>query len=97
MIDLAWDAPGPGVWELETTHASRPWSLFVQDLYVDAFARGFQQGTARYGLMLSHIQPAFVHGYFYMPAPSEHLQVHRPHPSRFCGRSPACIRRSALA
>lgn len=68
MIDLAWEAPGPGAWELETTHASRPWSLFVQDVYVDSFGRGFQHGTARYGLMLSHIQPAFVHGFFYMQA-----------------------------
>lgn len=65
MADLTWDAPGPGPWELETTHASRPWSMFVQEGFLEGFARGFQQGTARYGLMLSHIHPAFVNGFMY--------------------------------
>jgi pyruvate,water dikinase len=65
MAELTWDAPGKGAWELETTHASRPWSEFVHGAFVSGFVRGFQHGTARYGLMLSHLEPAFVNGFFY--------------------------------
>lgn len=65
MAELVWEAPGPGAWELETTHSARPWSVFVQEAFAAGFVRGFQHGTARYGLMLSHLQPEFIHGYFY--------------------------------
>lgn len=65
MAELTWEAPGKGAWELETTHASRPWSVFGHDAFRVGFARGFQHGTERYGLMLSHLEPAFVNGFFY--------------------------------
>jgi pyruvate,water dikinase len=94
MAELTWEAPGPGAWELETTHASRPWSAFTHEAFKDGFVRGFQHGTARYGLMLSHLQPAFVNGFFYdqptafgappgaPPPPPEVLQqLTREHPA----------------
>ena len=65
MAEMTWEAPGPGAWELETTHASRPWSVFMHEAFSDGFVQGFQHGTARYGLMLSHLEPAFVNGFFY--------------------------------
>lgn len=58
--------PGPGAWELETTHFSRPVTRFTQETMTGGFVRGFAAGTARYGAMLSHLEPAFVNGFIYM-------------------------------
>lgn len=68
MDDETWDPPGKGAWELETTHASRPWTQFAWEGFHDGFVKGFQYGTARYGLMLDHLEPAYINGYFYMQA-----------------------------
>jgi pyruvate,water dikinase len=40
----------------------------VQEAVENGFAAGFSDSTARYGLMLSHLQPAFVNGFTYMRA-----------------------------
>ncbi|MBK7584005.1 MAG: hypothetical protein IPI67_27885 [Myxococcales bacterium] len=64
------EAPGPGSWELESAHLARPASTFGADAFVRAFPKGFAEGTARFGLLLSHMKPAIVNGFFYMqPAP----------------------------
>lgn len=65
MGELTWDPPGKGPWELETTHAFRPWTRFTQRPFSEGFVRGFQRGTAHYGLMLDHLAPAFVNGFLY--------------------------------
>lgn len=59
------DAPGPGPWEAETTHFPRPMTRFGADAFVRAFPRGFAEGTARYGLLLSHFKAALVNGFIY--------------------------------
>jgi rifampicin phosphotransferase len=64
------EPPGPGGWDLESTHTTRPFTPFNQAAFKDGFVRGFKEGTARYGLMLSHLKPAFVHSFGYMqPVP----------------------------
>lgn len=65
MGEQVWEAPGTGVWELETTHASRGWTPFMQEPFAYGFVKGFQHGTARYGLTLDHIEPAWVNGFLY--------------------------------
>jgi pyruvate,water dikinase len=57
--------PGPGSWELETVHNSRPLTLFSAEVMSAPFAKGFQEGTARYGLLLSHIEMRTVNGFIY--------------------------------
>lgn len=59
------DAPGPGPWEAETTHFQRPVTRFGGDAFVQAMPRGFAEGTARYGLLLSHFNTALVNGFIY--------------------------------
>jgi len=59
------EAPGPGPWEAETAHFPRPITRFVADAIVRAFPVGFAEGTARYGLLLSHFKGAIVNGFFY--------------------------------
>ncbi|HUP99250.1 MAG TPA: PEP-utilizing enzyme [Aeromicrobium sp.] len=65
MAELTWEPPSKGAWELETTHASRPWTRFTQKPFAEGFVRGFQRGTAHYGLMLDHLAPGFVNGFMY--------------------------------
>ena len=64
--DVTFEAPGKGPWELETTHFSRPTARFSSAAYVEAFPRGFAAGSARYGLLLSHLLPKTANGFIYM-------------------------------
>lgn len=66
MDNVTFEAPGKGPWELETTHFSRPAARFSSAAYVAALPRGFAEGTARYGLLLSHLLPAAVNGFLYV-------------------------------
>jgi pyruvate,water dikinase len=59
------DAPGEGPWELETTHASRPMTAIIQNAFMRGFPKGFAEGTARYGVLLSHLEPGFTQSFFY--------------------------------
>ncbi len=62
---LPFRAPGPGPWEAETTHFPRPITRFAAEAFVRSFPRGFAEGTARYGLLLSHFKAALVNGFIY--------------------------------
>ncbi|HKY56684.1 MAG TPA: PEP-utilizing enzyme [Aeromicrobium sp.] len=68
MSEVAWEAPGPGVWELETVHAQRPATKVVQTAWRNGLAKGFKYGTARYGAMLDYLQPEAVNSFMYMQA-----------------------------
>lgn len=58
-------APGSGTWELDSAHFSRPMTLFSRELFTDSLVRGLKDSTSRYGLMLSHLEYAYVNGFFY--------------------------------
>jgi pyruvate,water dikinase len=66
MADVAWEAPGPGVWELETVHSQRPVTAIQQSVLPEGLAKGFQYGCARYGAMLDYLQGGIVNGFLYM-------------------------------
>lgn len=65
MTALTFTAPDAGIWEQDATHFPRPVTRFLQEAFRDGFIKGFQTGTACYGLLLDHIEPAFVNGFFY--------------------------------
>ncbi len=65
MQDVVFEAPGAGSWELESTHFQRPISRFASAAIQSGFPRGFSAGTARYGMLIDHIEPAFVNGFMY--------------------------------
>ena len=66
MKERTFEAPGPGTWELDATHLSKPLTLYTSSIFPDSMVRGFKEGTKRYGLFLSHLQPVFIHGFCYM-------------------------------
>ncbi|MGA8988085.1 PEP-utilizing enzyme [Aeromicrobium sp.] len=65
-MERTWEPPDKGPWELESTHFSRPVTRFAQSAYSTGFVRGFSEGTARYGLLLDHLEPGLVNGFMYM-------------------------------
>ena len=65
VVEPEYQPPGKGPWELETTHFSRPMTPIVQAAIRAGFAAGFAEGTARYGLLLDHLEPGFSRSFMY--------------------------------
>jgi pyruvate,water dikinase len=65
MTPRTYEAPGPGTWEQDSTHFPRPVTRYGFDVFREPFVRGFKEGSARYGLLFSHLEPASVNGFFY--------------------------------
>jgi pyruvate,water dikinase len=66
MTTPTFTPPGPGAWELETTHFTRPVSRFAQEAMVGGFGEGFSASTARYGVLLDRLEPCFVNDFAFM-------------------------------
>jgi rifampicin phosphotransferase len=64
----SFEAPGPGSWELDQTHFARPLTPLYAEMIAEPFARGFGEGTRRYGLLLDTLVPHPVNGFGYMQA-----------------------------
>ena len=64
-MDREFIAPGPGTWTLDTTHSATAMTAYAGECFT-GLSRGFQGGCERYGLLMSHLQPAFVHGFMFM-------------------------------
>ncbi|HYC94028.1 MAG TPA: PEP-utilizing enzyme [Thermoanaerobaculia bacterium] len=60
--------PGPGVWELESTHILRPVSRAMEGVFPDAATAGFREGMARYGLLLDCMEFKTVNRFIYTAA-----------------------------
>ncbi len=65
MTQIEFKAPGPGSWELEQTHFARPATRYVSSLLAEPLARGFAEGTKRYGLLLDTLRMRFVNDFCY--------------------------------
>ena len=63
--EIRWEAPGPGPWEIESAHFPRPMPRFAREKAKENFQIGFAEGTARYGILLSHFEIGFVNGFWY--------------------------------
>lgn len=64
---VTFEAPGPGHWELETTHHGlRPLSHLIRDAYTNGFEEGITRCLERYGLPLSTVRAELVEGCFYV-------------------------------
>ncbi|MCE9507991.1 MAG: hypothetical protein K8R48_06735 [Alphaproteobacteria bacterium] len=68
MSQVEFKAPGPGSWELEETHFSRPMTRYISGIFPEHFARGFSEGTTRYGLLLDYFCAKVVNDFCYMKA-----------------------------
>ena len=58
--------PGPGVWELEATHMSRPLSRALEGIFPDAATEGFRWSMERYGMLLEYMEFKVVNRFIYI-------------------------------
>src|SRR5688572_1462008 len=65
MSSIEFKAPGPGSWELEQTHFAKPATRYASTFISDPLARGFAEGTKRYGLLLDTLRLRFVNDFAY--------------------------------
>ena len=65
MSNPEYKAPGPGSWELEQTHYAKPATRYSSAIVSDPLARGFGEGTKRYGLLLDTLRMRFVNDFCY--------------------------------
>ena len=65
MPSIAYEAPDAGLWEKDGTHFPRPVTPLLQEVFRDGFIKGIKSGAACYGLLLDHIAPGFINGFFY--------------------------------
>ena len=73
-------APGPGTWQLDAVHFSKPTSRFQTEIHPKALNEGFAEGCRRYGLLIEGLKLEFCNGFAYTtvtPAPAEEI------PARF--------------
>jgi rifampicin phosphotransferase len=71
--------PGPGRWTLDTGHFPRPVTRFLAELFTPPVVRGFGAATRPYGLLLDHMEWAFIEGWAYISprraGPLRHREV----------------------
>src|SRR4051812_5187344 len=65
MSEVTYEAPGPGAWELEQTHFSRPITRWIAETIPDYLSKGFGEGTKRYGLLLDTLVFRTVNDFVY--------------------------------
>lgn len=63
---LTWHIDEPGQWELDAAHFPTPISPYHAEILAAEFPRGFREGSARIGLLLSHFDHRVVHGFDYI-------------------------------
>lgn len=66
MTDLTFEKPGPGTWELEDAHFSKPFSRWMQEVFPPAMSEGFGQSMAHYGMLLDEPEIEPVNGFIYI-------------------------------
>jgi len=64
-MERKFEAPGPGTWSLDTTHNSGAMTLYSCECFT-GLPRGFQEGMKKYGILVDRLQPAFIHGFFFV-------------------------------
>ncbi|HEX4905710.1 MAG TPA: PEP-utilizing enzyme [Acidimicrobiales bacterium] len=64
-VTATWTKPGPGTWELDSSHAGPAPGPIQRDLYERCIDRGMTDGLALFGAPLRTMHCRFVNGKFY--------------------------------
>lgn len=64
-MSLLFTPPGPGTWELDSTHFPRPAAPVTQEVFSRHFPAGMARAAGRYGLVLDRLDYAAVNGWLY--------------------------------
>jgi len=64
-LTRAFTPPDANTWKQDAAHSPRPLTRWKYETFAEPFVRGFKEGTARYGLMFDHLEPAVVNDFLY--------------------------------
>jgi pyruvate,water dikinase len=64
--EVTWEPPGPGPWHQERAHLPAAVTALMQEVVPGAFAVGFAEAFAPFGVLLDSVHVAFVNGFAYM-------------------------------
>lgn len=62
---IEWNAPGTGMWQLETTHVRGAQPMVFQERAIRGFGDGFATSARAYGLPIDHVEVRFVNDHCY--------------------------------
>jgi len=65
MSDLTWTIDEPGSWQLDASHFPTPVTRWFTEILTTEFKRGFSEGSAAIGVLLSHMAHSVVNGFVY--------------------------------
>jgi hypothetical protein len=71
-MELRFEPPGPGAWELDPVHFPRPVTRYWTEIHPEALRRGVQDFTRFYGMLIDTLEYKYVNGFAYKtvrPAP----------------------------
>lgn len=64
-VDLPFEPPGPGTWELDDVHFPRPVTRYWTEMHPEPFQRGVSEFTRYYGMLMGSMQTRYVNGFAY--------------------------------
>ena len=64
-MELRFEPPGPGSWELDPVHFPRPVTRYWTELHPEALKRGVQDFTRFYGMLIDTLEYQYVNGFAY--------------------------------
>jgi len=64
-VDLQFEPPGPGTWEMDAVHFPRPATRYWAEIHPEPFGRGVAEFTRYYGMLLGGMQMSYVNGFAY--------------------------------
>ena len=65
ITPTTWTPPGPGTWNQDRAHLPNAVTPLLQEIYPAAFARGFAETVAPFGVLLDTVSMEFVNGFPY--------------------------------
>ncbi len=66
MVEVIWEKPAPGSWELDASHQCHPYGRYVDEAMLQATADGAAEGFRRAGIPLRTVQGAIINGWWYI-------------------------------
>jgi rifampicin phosphotransferase len=64
-VDLPFEPPGPGTWELDVVHFPRLATRYWAEIHPEPFRRGVAEFTRYYGMLLGGMQMSYINGFAY--------------------------------
>jgi len=61
-----WQAPGPGLWEMDEAHQSAPYSNYMIEVFKSYSNAGMEEAGQRYGLLLERFDIQSLDGWLFM-------------------------------